>query len=250
MFEFILLAIFASGCALMIWALSAVQEKSIFFRANRYRDGFHKLIEEIELLVIRANSMQSLANQTRDVTLLDHYHAALRMIETLMTAVKNLRTFGEDVDSLSASLFLTKDIHARLVKIETAMANGLRGMPHDFMKLAPVMAQAAIGCHFCSRPFDAALFGKVRVKVDGHTEEVAACVYCRERLLNTRKARVLFFDEDGVQVHWSKARSWTPSPEYWDINRDDLGHRSKTPHLELVYSSVSKINDTLDGKKD
>jgi hypothetical protein len=191
--------------------------------------------------------MQSLANQIRDGVLLDHYIAALRMIETLMAAVKNLRTFGEDVDSLAAPLFLVKEINQKLLKIESAMGRGIQGKPHEFMKAAPVMAQAVIGCHFCSRPFDAALFGKVRVKVDGHTEEVAACVYCRERLLRTRKARVLFFDEDGAQVHWSKAKSWTPSPEYWDINRDDVSERGKAPHLELVYSSVSRISEPKRG---
>lgn len=227
---------------LMFWALNALYQAAGPGRATRYRDRFIQLIAEIEALVLRANNMESLANRVRDVVLLDHYQAALRMMETLMIAVKNLRTFGEDADSLAAPLFLVRDIKQKLIKIESAMERGIRGKPHEFMKAAPVMAQAVIGCHFCSRPFDAALFGKVRVKVDGQTEEVAACVYCRERLLRTRKARVLFFDEDGTQVHWSKAKSWTPSPEYWDINRDDDGGRSKAPHLELVYSNVSRIS--------
>lgn len=227
--------------------LSLLQGGSGLSRATRYRDRFEHLITQIEQVVVRANNMQSLANQIRDGVLLDHYIASLRMIETLMIAVKNLRTFGEDVDSLAAPLFLVKEISLKLNKIESAMGRGIQGKPHEFMKAAPVMAQAVIGCHFCSRPFDAALFGKVRVKVDGNTEEVAACVYCRERLLRTRKARVLFFDEDGAQVHWSKAKSWTPSPEYWDINRDDVSERGKAPHLELVYSNVSRISETKRG---
>jgi hypothetical protein len=232
---------------LVFWCISLMQGGLGLNRATRYRDRFEQLIAEIEHVVIRANNLQSLANQLRDGVLLDHYLAALRMIETLMIAVKNLRSFGEDEDSLAAPIFLVKEIKQKLLKIESAMGRGLQGKSHEFMKIAPVMAQTVIGCHFCSRPFDAPLFGKVRVKVDGNTEEVAACVYCRERLLRTRKARVLFFDEDGAQVHWSKAKSWTPSPEYWDINRDDISDRGRTPHLELVYSNVSRISETKRG---
>jgi enamine deaminase RidA (YjgF/YER057c/UK114 family) len=217
-------------------------------RAARYRDRFEYLVNEIERVVIRANKMQVLANQVKDHTLLDHFAAALRTVETLMTAVMKLKTFGEDVDNLSAPLFLVREISEKLHKIESAMKRKISGKPHEFLKVAPVMAQAAIGCHFCSRPFEPTLFGKVRVKVDGNTEEVTACVYCRERLLRTRKARVLFFEEDGEQVHWSKAKSWIPSPEYWDINRDDISGRGKTPHLELVYSNISKISESRQGE--
>ena len=238
------IAALAAISGLMLWWMTILQERGGFGRANRYRDRFERLVEDIERLVQKANDLQTIAIQTRDIVLLDHYQAALRMIETLLIAVKNLRTFSEDVDTLAAPIFLVKDIQERLRKIEAAMHRGLSGKPHEFMKLAPVMAQAIIGCHFCSRPFDASLFGKVRVKVDGKTEEVAACVYCREKLLSTRKARVLFFDEDGVQVHWSKAKSWTPSPDYWNINRDEFIGRSRPQHLELVYSNVSKIGET------
>ena len=243
----IIIVFFVLVASFSFWWISQIDGQGGVIRASRYRDRFDHLITEIERVVVRANNMQSLANQVRDGALLDHYVAALRMIETLMIAVKNLKSFGEDVDSLAAPIFLVKDISQKLHKIESAMGRGIQGKPHEFMKAAPVMAQAVIGCHFCSRPFDAPLFGKVRVKVDGHTEEVAACVYCRERLLRTRKARVLFFDEDGVQVHWSKAKSWTPSPEYWDINRDDVSDRGKAPHLELVYSNVSRISETKRG---
>ena len=248
MIELSLVIVVALTGLIAMWWVGLLQVNGSVQRATQYRDRFERLVDDIESLVFKANSLQSLANQTRDVVLLDHYYAALRMIETLMAAVKNLQTFSDDLESLSAPAFLVRDIKQRLAKIEAAMERCISGRPHEFMKSAPVMAQAVIGCHFCSRPFDAALFGKVRVKVDSQTEEVAACVYCRERLLSTRKARVLFFEEDGVQVHWSKARSWSPSPEYWDINRDDFGDRGKAPHLELVYSNVSKISETSQKK--
>jgi len=227
-----------------IYSLFHMQDRSNEGRAVKYRDRFERLINDLEALVLRANRLYEKAFHTKDALILEHYHSAIKMIETLLMAVKNLRAFSSDIDALVAPLFLVKDIDERLLKIETAMEHSKQGKPHEFLRAAPVMAHAVIGCHFCSRPFEASLFGKVRVKLDGRSEEVAACVYCREKLLSTRKAKVLFFNEDGEQVHWSRAKSWTPSPEYWNINRDEFAERGKSPHLELVYSNVSRLHES------
>jgi hypothetical protein len=232
------------------WVLVLVQDAGAVGRAQGYRNQYQRLISELEKLVQRANAVYPKSEKIKDTALLDHYQSVLRMIESLMEAVKKMSPLGEDADLLLAPKFLVKDIQLKLAKVEGAMERGLRGKPHAFMKTAPVMANQAIGCHFCSRPFDVQLFSKVRVKIDGKGSEVAACVYCRDKLLGTRKAKVLFFNEDGIQVHWSKAKAWTPSPEYWNINRDDIKD-GKSSHLELVYSSVNRIDtksDTRDKK--
>jgi hypothetical protein len=238
------LAVFA-----MAWGLIMVHDSGALGRANRYRSQYQKLIVELERLVERANRLYPLSEQTKDQGLLDHYHSALKMIETLLEAVKKIGTYSHDEDRMAAPLFLTRDIAQKIDRVEIAMRRGIQGKPHAFMKAAATMAQQVIGCHFCSRPFDPQRFSKVRVKIDGKGSEVASCSYCREKLLLTKKARVLFFDEDGQQVHWSKAKSWTPSPEYWNINRDDVSRSGRSTHLELVYSSVSRLNRT-DGPKD
>lgn len=231
----------AAVTLLLTWGLFMLHESGTLGRTSRYHDQFGRLILDLERLVGRANKLSDRASQTRDVVLLDHYHSAIKMTETLLEAVKKLKAYDDDPQVLAAPMFLAKDIYNRLDRIEGAMERGLRGKTHEFMKTAPGMAHAVLGCHFCSRPFEAHLFGRVRVKIDGRSDEVAACNICRQRLLSTRKARVLFFNEDGAQVHWSKAKSWTPSPEYWNINRDDLAGAAKTPHLELIYSSVSRL---------
>jgi hypothetical protein len=239
-----------SGAALTFgWALMLVHDSGTRGRTLKYRDLFERLILDLEQIVGRANRLHSLAEKTKDGVLLDHYHSAIKMIETLLVAVKKLHAYGEDVDLLQAPNFLVKDIDQRLGKIETAFQKSLLGKPHEFMKTAPAMSHTVIGCHFCSRPFEAHLFGKVRVKIDGKSEDVASCKFCREKLLSTRKARVLFFTEDGDQVHWSKAKSWTPKPEYWNINRADADENKKAPHLELVYSQVSRIKPLDNGSK-
>jgi hypothetical protein len=237
----IALTIIAAVALLTIWVLSQLHEQGSRSRTASYRDEFERLLFDLEAMVTKANRLYAQASNIKDSSLLDHYHSALKMIETLLEAVKKLRAYDDNSDVLTAPRFLCRDITERLTRIETAMMRGLVGKPHEFMRAAPSMAQTVIGCHFCSRPFEAQLFGKVRVKIDGTSQEVAACVFCRQKLLTTRKARILFFHEDGEQVHWSKAKSWTPSPEYWNINRDDHGDGAKTPHLELIYSNVSHI---------
>lgn len=228
----------------LIWALSRVHDFGSRSRTLSYREQFERLINDLEAMVLRANKIYEHASKTKDTSLLDHYHSALKMIEALLEAVRKLRAYDDDADVLIAPRFLCKDIQDRLTRVETAMMRGLLGKPHEFMRAAPSMAQTVIGCHFCSRPFEPQLFGKVRVKIDGSSQEVAACAFCRQKLLTTRKARILFFHENGEQVHWSKAKSWTPSPEYWNINRDDKTEATKTPHLELVYSNVSHLRNS------
>ncbi len=225
----------------MTWGLIQLHELGSRSRTLSYRDQFERLIGELEVMVSRANRIHDFAARTRDSVLLDHYQSALKMIEALLEAINKLKVYDDDADVLVAPRFLCKDIQDRLMRVETAMMRGMRGKPHEFMRAAPAMAQTVIGCHFCSRPFEPQLFGKVRVKIDGASQEVAACTFCRQKLLTTRKARILFFHENGEQVHWSKAKSWTPSPEYWNINRDEGTEVSKAPHLELVYSSVKRI---------
>jgi hypothetical protein len=226
----------------MAWGLVLLHDAGAMGRANRYRSRYQKLIGELERLVGKANELYPLSSKVKDSVLLDHYHSCLKMIETLLEAVKKLGAHGDDEERVAAPLFLTRDIAQKIERVETALRRGAQGKPHSFMRAASTMAHQVLGCHFCSRPFDPQIFSKVRVKIDGKGSEVAACAYCRETLLLTKKARVLFFNEDGQQVHWSKAKSWTPSPEYWNINRDDINRSGRSTHLELVYSSVTRLN--------
>jgi hypothetical protein len=48
--------------------------------------------------------------------------------------------------------------------------------------------------------------------------------------------------KEGRQVHWSEVKDYSPSEDFWNINKRDAIR--KTPKLELVFSSTqSKITD-------
>jgi hypothetical protein len=234
--HWIFISILATGVLAVLFSLFLLHDSGTMVRANSYRNQFERLMQELDRLVTRANRLELLATDTKETVLLEHYHSAIKMIETLLSAIKKLSPHGNEVDILEAPFFLVGDINSRLGKIEAAMQKGRRGRPHNFSEAALPSSHSFIGCHFCSKPFETKGFGKVRVKIDKKNEDVTACYHCRKKLLSTRKARVLFFTENGVQVHWSLAKTWTPSPEYWNINREDVSKGSKTSHLRLSYS--------------
>ncbi len=242
MHHWILTFLFATVVMAILFSLFFFHDSGTRGRATGYRNQFARLIQDLEKLVQRANRLEPLAAKTKAVGLLEHYHSAIKMIETLLTAVKKLRAHGTESNVLQAPIFLASDINARLSKIETAMTKDMRGKPHKFSAMGASEQNSFIGCHFCSKPFDAVSFAKVKVKVEDKNTDVTACQYCREKLLSTRKARVLFFTEDGQQVHWSKAKTWTPSPEYWEINREPVSSGPQPSRLKIAYSRDSRPN--------
>jgi hypothetical protein len=232
--------LFAAVLMSTLMGLFLMHDSGANGRANSYRTQFSRLMQELEKLVQRANRLEPLASATKGTVLLDHYHSAIKMIETLLSAVKKIKSHGSEADVLQAPLFLVGDINSRLAKIEDAMGKGLRGKAHEFSQTSVTAQSAFIGCHFCSKPFEANSFGKVKVKFEDRNADVTACSYCREKLLSTRKARVLFFTEEGKQVHWSKAKTWTPSPEFWEINREPDSTGPKPSRLRIAYSRDSR----------
>lgn len=227
-----------------VWLLYWLEDGRGHGSANEYRQKYIRLIDRVETVVGLANKLEPLAHNARDVKLLDVYLGHLRMLETIMGAVRTMSPFGVSSTILQAPAFLINDVHDRFKQFETQLDNHLKGKP---VKLDNSIVSADPGCYFCSRPFDPAQFHKVRVKIDGNANEVTACKTCRDRLISGKKARVLFFDEEGRAVHWSKAKGYTPAERYWSINADqavNTGFQTGLgtgTHLTLVHSSVSPL---------
>lgn len=223
-----------------VWLLYWLEDGRHHGAANDYRQKYVRLVERLEEVVGSANKLEAPAHGARDVKILDTYLGHLRMLESLMTAVRTMEPFGTNTGILQAPAFLVSDIHDRFKSFESLLNAHLKGKP---IKANLHTSVAQLGCYFCSLPFDPLLFHKVRVKIDGNSSEVTACKTCRDRLTAGKKARVLFFDEDGRAVHWSKAKGYVPSDQYWTINADVPSPSLNTgTHLTLVHSSVSPLS--------
>jgi hypothetical protein len=185
-----------------------------------------------------------MAKSAVDLRVLDHFHSHLKMLETILEAVRLVPRFSTNVSTLKAPLFLVSDLKERFAKMAKELS------PPNIHSQKPLKTEAApqLGCYFCSRPFDPVAFHKVRVKVEGTTQDVAACNVCNQKLLSGKKAKVLFLAENGETVHWSKSKDYTPSAQFWGINEGDPSApeiaRGSGSHLTLVYSNVSKLSSS------
>lgn len=227
-----------------VWLLYWFEDQRSHGSANDYRLKYIRLVERVETVVGLANKLETPARGVRDAKILDAYLGHLKMLETIMGAVRTMAPFGTSSGILQAPAFLINDVHDRFKQFESQLQSHLKGKPVSIDQNA-IFADP--GCYFCSRPFDPVLFFKVRVKIDGNASEVTACKTCRDRLTAGKKARVLFFDEDGRAVHWSKAKGYAPQERYWSINADQSTSASFNTgtgtgtHLTLVHSSVSPL---------
>jgi hypothetical protein len=210
--------------------------------ALSYRHRYLKLIDQLESLVTLANALESKASASKEHKLVDSYAGNLRMLETLMEAIKGLPPFAVDVSMMQAPLFLVRDVTERFTSLNEEFEASASGK-----KVRPIRGfdSPHLGCYFCSRPFDPQFFHKVRVKIDNASHDVAACKICNRKLLAGKKAKVLFFSEEGQTVHWSKAKDYHPSATYWNINDDESQDAQVSrpgSHLTLVYSQVTPLS--------
>lgn len=233
-----LLAVFVFAVAWLLYWFEDGRGQNL---ALDYRHKYLRLIERVETLVGLANRIEPVARSAPEVRHLDTYLSHLRMLETLMEAIHGMPAFSTKVATLQAPQFLVGDMTDRFERLAKDLDLVVRGKKKQ-LKAEPA---PLLGCYFCSRPFDVTIFHKVRVKVDGASQDVAACKTCNGKLLAGKKAKVLFFSEDGQTIHWSKAKDYSPSAQYWSINDSEdaaPGVLSTGTHLTLVYSSVTPLS--------
>jgi hypothetical protein len=240
--------IFAALVAATMFILYMVEDRRGLAASGQYRKSYLHLTSRLEALVESVNRLSETVMNLRDTRILDSYHSHLKMLETLLEATKKIPPFGIYRQLLDAPLFISEDIAKRVTLLakDIDRVHNRRQMTSDgsstILELAP-----AIGCYFCSRPFDPKSFHKVRVKVDGEAQDVTSCEICRSKLLSGKKAKVLFFAENGATVHWSKAKDYVPSAQFWSINEDPKEQEkvAAKPHLTLVYSNVTKLSSQI-----
>jgi len=204
--------------------------------AKVYRARFIQLVAQLDTVTRSANMLGEQVRQVADARVLDYYESALRMLETLLAAVRRVPPFGDDGAALDSAFFLVRDCRQRIGRTQQAFQDALRGRDVKLDELYGHAGKglAATGCYFCSRPVVANRFSEVKVRIDDAIKEVMSCCVCKEELETTKKVKVLYFMKEDKQVHWSEVADYHPSEDFWNINKRDGVH--KTRSLELVYS--------------
>ncbi|MCX6126029.1 MAG: hypothetical protein NTV34_14950 [Proteobacteria bacterium] len=243
---FFSLWIFAATVFVGTWALYFLEDSRGQGSAIEYRDHYERLIARLADVVDLANRLAAPAQVHRDGRILEIYLTHLKLLEALMEAVRGMPSYSTQANLLKAPLFLVDDTMVRFRLLAKDIDYGARGV-----RVPPLVGTAPqLGCYFCSRPFEVVSFHKVRVKVEGSSQDVAACKVCNAKLTAGKKAKVLFFTEGAETVHWSKAKAYQPSASFWNINDESAPLAEELSkdvsgggnHLTLVYSNVTTLS--------
>lgn len=204
--------------------------------ARTYRARFVQLVAQLDTVTHSVNELAGSVRQIREPKLLDYYESTLKILETLLAAVRRVPPFGSDPGMLDSAFFLVKDTRQRVGRTQQAFQDAMRGRPVRFDELygAPPPPPDQTGCYFCSRPVIQSRLAQVKVKIDGAVKQVTSCKICKEELEATKKVKVLYFLKEGKPIHWSEVADYSPSEDFWNINKKDAVHRVR--HLELVLT--------------
>ena len=204
---------------------------------RNYRARFIQMVSQLDAVVAVVNNLGSHVARISDPRLLDFYEGNLKMLETLLLAVRKHPPFGRDSSELDPAFFLIRDLRRRTERTQKAFRKALLGKEVRMQDLYGHDGKGA-GCYFCSRPVVANRFSNVKVKIDGDVKQVTSCQICRNELESTKKVKVLYFMKKGQPVHWSQIEDYLPSEDYWNINKRDVVR--KTKRLELIHSEQSR----------
>lgn len=235
----------AVALGLLVVALHFYQQRRQMDDAKSYRARFVQLVAQLDTVTHSVNQLATHVRTIKEPKLLDYYESTLRILETLLAAVRKIPPFGSDPSALDSAFFLVRDCRHRVGRTQQAFQDALRGRDVKFDELYGFKAGKTqpTGCYFCSRPVIASRFSQVKVRIDGEVKEVMSCKVCKEELESTKKVKVLYFMKDGKPVHWSEVTDYHPSEDFWNINKRDTV--VKTRKLELVYtnSEPKKLKD-------
>lgn len=235
----------AVALGLVVVLLHMWHQKRQLGGVKSYRARFVQLVAQLDTVTTSVNQLGIQVGQIKDPKLLDYYESTLRLLETLLQAVRRIPPFGTDPSILDSAFFLVRDCRHRVGRTQQAFQDAVRGRPvqledlygqGDLAKQRSKTLPDASGCYFCSRPVIASRFAKVKVRIDDNVKEVVSCKVCKDELESTKKVKVLYFMKEGKPVHWSEVPDYFPSEDFWNINKRDAV--LKTRKLELVYSQT------------
>jgi hypothetical protein len=223
----------------VIWFFGNIDSKESvgasthFFK--RYRTGLGELDQTRKQLI----QLLDAVSKSNNGTILKSFEKLVSDFERILLRFRDLPRFSTDLKTLDSILKLVREIKQRGSEMQLHLAELLS---HQSPTSSEKMS--AKGCYFCSSPPVRTALKSTKVKIDAKVVTVDGCETCRTALKNGKKIKVLFFQKDGQQVHWSDLDEYRPSAEYFSIN---AGKASKSedakPVLGLIYSKIEKELD-------
>jgi len=232
----VIVGVVATG---VIWFFGTLESKDSaassvqFFK--RYRGALGELDQARKLLIQLLDSV----SKTSDVSILKSFEKLVSDFERILLRFRDLPRFSTDLKALESILKLVREVKQRATEVQMHLAQ-----LNPNIGASDQERLSAKGCYFCSSPPVRTPLKSTKVKIESKVVTVDGCETCRNALKDGKKIKVLFFQKDGQQIHWSELDEYRPSAEYFSIN---AGRASKNedakPVLGLIYSKVEKELD-------
>ncbi|SME91656.1 hypothetical protein [Pseudobacteriovorax antillogorgiicola] len=205
-----------------------------------FRRLYIQCVARLEVVAVLLNQMETLARHVDDKKSLDRYEEALRMMETLLTALQK-------VPLLPSGKELVSSLEPMVLKLENVTQESLdlfkKSLQKNnaFQKLwnsVEASKPPVKGCYFCSRPYSPKTFKRVQVKLGTGKLKVYGCAICRAALKSKGNVDVLYFNVGQKNVHWSENPAYDPRKDFWMIDKRQKNYQR--PKLELISTHIDQ----------
>lgn len=230
--------LFAVAISAIVLLASYAQRRRDSIRARQYRRLYAQILAKLSHTTTIVNALAELLPFVSNVKVVAYYQDCLRSLENILILLTKLPRFGTDLGPLKSAYILSRSCQKKVERTRSAFRRTVQGRAPNYNKLYDVAEAQRLpkGCYFCSRPYQAEKFSRVRTKINGVAIEVYGCQVCRDELVAARQVNVLYFLKEGQPVHWSQVDGYVPSENYWELNK--RAPKSGRPQLELVVAKA------------
>lgn len=205
---------------------------------GRKKNSFKSLVAMLDIMVHKVNKIEPLLEHLSDERILVCYEEVLGIIEEIGELLLTMKRAAPPASDADTILNLMSKCDKLINEIYFKTKVSIEGNKIKYTSLldwsddAPAIIK---GCYFCSKPFERSSFRIISVKIQGVEVPIAGCDICSRGLKLRKKVKVLYFKRNGQTLHWSQFNDYTPSKDYWNLNK--RGWDQDKAKLELVYPS-------------
>lgn len=209
--------------AVLIVGAQNLSDRRARAKAKKHHFAFVDLVAQFERVTVKMNHIGLLLEQSRDNTVAAYYEKCLSLFEQLLEMVSRAPRFGFDPVSIRAASLMASQCEDKVDRTLISLLGIRSGHEVDVPFLFGMVKdrfKSLQGCFFCTRPFRLRDFGLTKTRIKGVKLLVVACHVCRKKLDESKKAEVVFLENDGAKVHWTQHPGFQSDSRFWRINEE------------------------------
>lgn len=184
------------------------------------REMFSKLFDELQAGVWSLNELSNLRAHSPGDAAIDELERRLNHMEATLSFIITLIEDRVTLEQLQTITSLPYRVNQRIEATKKTFRKAL--LPRAVFGLGPkkIYRPSYEGCYFCSNPLSKNQLQLTQLKYSGAWFQALGCSTCVPRLNKLGYVKILHFQEFGQAVHWSLSEAFSPSPRYWELNKN------------------------------